>query len=90
MVETGRTAEILAQPLHPYTIGLLNAIPSVRTPGRRLESIPGTLPHPSQRGVGCPFSGRCTMAVAQCRSERPVLRTISGDRSVACHVVAGH
>ena len=88
MVETGPTAQILSEPMHPYTVGLLDAIPSVRTQRRKLASIPGTLPNPATRLGGCAFRDRCSMAVPECWVRRPPLSATGGQRMVACHVIA--
>ncbi|WP_412051027.1 ABC transporter ATP-binding protein [Hoeflea sp. Naph1] len=89
IVESGVTSKILAAPLHPYTKGLLNAVPSVRSPNRLLESISGTVPPPSQQFSGCIFHDRCQFAMPECSQINPKLLQIDGERSVACHLVTG-
>jgi oligopeptide/dipeptide ABC transporter ATP-binding protein len=93
IVETGLTTDVFAHPEHPYTAGLLQAIPPVRGKERPpLLQIPGTPPDPQHQPAGCPFHPRCPNVVAQCMEEMPP-RTIrhqaSGDedvRSAACWV----
>ncbi|MEW9548439.1 ABC transporter ATP-binding protein [Nonomuraea sp. NPDC050783] len=83
IVETGRSEELCARPLHPYTAGLLRSRPST-TQVRRLEAIPGRPIAAYEVGTGCPFSGRCAFTEDRCRIERPARRELEG-REVACH-----
>ncbi|MET9247323.1 ABC transporter ATP-binding protein [Nonomuraea sp. NPDC003709] len=83
IVETGRSAELCARPLHPYTAGLLRSRPSA-TQVRRLQAIPGRPIAAYEAGAGCPFSARCAFAQERCHSERPPRRVLEG-REVACH-----
>jgi peptide/nickel transport system permease protein len=68
IVESGPTEELMSQPAHPYTAGLLAARPR---PGQRLEAIPGSVPEPSAWPAGCHFAPRCVMATTEC-TELPV------------------
>jgi oligopeptide/dipeptide ABC transporter ATP-binding protein len=83
IVETGPAGSILAGPRHPYTAGLLNSSPRRAKKGERLPSIPGLVPPPGCRGVGCSFAERCTRVTDRCLSERPLLIAY-GTRSAAC------
>jgi peptide/nickel transport system ATP-binding protein len=83
IVETGPTAEIFARPRHPYTNGLLNSSPRRARKGERLPSIPGLVPPPGARGVGCSFAARCPRALERCRAEFPPL-TREGAAAAAC------
>ena len=85
VVETGSVYDVFADPKHPYTKGLLESLPSVEDPGRRLVSIPGTVPNPLRWPAGCRFLDRCTFASIGC--DRPqALDTVGGEgRSVRCH-----
>jgi peptide/nickel transport system ATP-binding protein len=84
-VEEGETADILRRPAHPYTRGLLAAMPRRRrghaaatgggAEGRRLETIPGAVPAPGRLPPGCRFSARCAFAVDACRAAEPGWRT---------------
>ena len=70
IVEAGPAGPLLRQPLHPYTAALLAAVPS---PGssRPLAGIPGQQPPPGQRGGGCGFASRCSLALDECRAAEP-------------------
>jgi peptide/nickel transport system ATP-binding protein len=83
IAETGATGTIFARPMHPYTMGLLAAIP--RLYGKRLErmpAIPGAPPPPHEKPIGCTFSPRCAYRIEDC-AERPPLFA-GPDRDVAC------
>jgi len=73
VVETSRTADIFAAPLHPYTRGLMNAIPRRTNRGQPLTAIRGTVPSNPGTLAGCPFESRCDFAFDRCRAERPPL-----------------
>jgi oligopeptide/dipeptide ABC transporter ATP-binding protein len=75
VVETGKREEILAHPSHPYTRGLLAALPSRAKPGHPLFEIEGTVPSPKDWPVGCRFRGRCSEALARCGGTLPALQS---------------
>ena len=89
-VEEGPVAQLFADPLHPYTVGLLGSIPrlnsSVATEGVsvRLQEIEGTVPSLRERIPGCAFAPRCHDATQQCREQLPVLEEKSIGHRVAC------
>lgn len=80
IVEMGRTDEMLREPRHPYTRGLIRSYPGMTTT-KDLQSIPGRMVHGLR---GCPFHERCTQRIEICQREMPPLREIGG-RQVACH-----
>jgi oligopeptide/dipeptide ABC transporter ATP-binding protein len=84
VVETGGTREILAHPRHPYTRGLMDAIPRIGMAADALQPIPGALEDAGAQG-GCRFHPRCGRAEARCRVERPALRPIEAGVMAACH-----
>ena len=73
IVETGPARRLFRTPRHPYTAGLLAAIPRLSKGKDRLATIPGMVPPPGTRGTGCPFSDRCPRALPRCRGEMPSL-----------------
>jgi peptide/nickel transport system ATP-binding protein len=86
IVELGRTDDIVNKPLHPYTTGLLSALPQRAGRGGRLNQIPGVMPGLAKIPPGCPFNNRCPLAKEICGS-RPVLELKKSGRQVACHMV---
>ncbi|MBY0399507.1 ABC transporter ATP-binding protein [Myxococcota bacterium] len=88
LVELAPREALLSTPLHPYTRGLLAAIPALATPGSRLHEIPGTVPSASRWPLGCRFAPRCSERFAPCESVDPAETTRPGDRRVYCHAVA--
>ena len=90
VMEVGPAAALMAQPLHPYTLALLDAAP-LRDPGaaRAREAgrvlLAGELPSPAAPPSGCVFRTRCPRAEPVCAAEVPVLRAINAGRTVACH-----
>jgi oligopeptide/dipeptide ABC transporter ATP-binding protein len=90
VVESGTTAEIFADPRHPYTLGLLNSMPRVDSAlERELPTIPGSPPSGYLERHGCPFTPRCSFAIDDCRTQDPPLEPIvDGDHGhqAACLV----
>src|ERR1700726_3073872 len=66
LMETGASKDLIRDPAHPYTRGLLNSFPSIRGPRRELAGIPGTTTDLRDPARGCPFAPRCTSAVPAC------------------------
>jgi len=86
LVELADKAVLFAQPRHPYTRMLLDAIPDIHMSGRARTPVQGEVPNPLQPPSGCSFHPRCPHANARCKVERPALLSIKGVR-VACHAV---
>ncbi len=82
IVEQAPAKELFRHPRHPYTAGLLAAMPRLTPKGGKLPSIPGTVPPPGKRGVGCSFAERCPRVQQHCHVERPAL-TAAGDSHIA-------
>ncbi|MGZ8256907.1 MAG: oligopeptide/dipeptide ABC transporter ATP-binding protein, partial [Gallionella sp.] len=87
IVELASRDALFAQPLHPYTQQLFAALPD----GKRgtLSAIKGAVPPLGSIQTGCRFAPRCEQVLARCHSETPLLREVSGGRSVRCHLYAG-
>jgi peptide/nickel transport system ATP-binding protein len=83
IVETGSVEEILERPLHPYTRGLLDSVPSRNIPGRPLAQIAGMTPSLLDLGEACAFRERCARASSLCRTAPPITAPSPG-RSVRC------
>ncbi|MFD2262450.1 ABC transporter ATP-binding protein [Lacibacterium aquatile] len=81
-VEAGSTAALFKRPLHPYTRGLLGAMPRHLGLGGRLATIPGRVPSPNERPSGCRFRDRCELAEPECADAAPLI-ALEG-RSTAC------
>ena len=77
--------EVIKQPLHPYTQGLMGAIPSITGDAERLVQIPGSMPRLSSIPRGCAFNPRCAKVFDRCRIDRPELIDVGGHQ-VACHL----
>ena len=84
VVEVATTKEIFNNPLHPYTIMLMKAIPNVKKPVEKLESIPGTVPEMINPPSGCRFHPRCRVAKDECSVKTPKLRKVTENHKVAC------
>ncbi|MDP0926131.1 ABC transporter ATP-binding protein [Paracoccus onubensis] len=84
VVERGEVGAIFADPQHPYTVGLMAAVPRMDALQGRLTAIPGSVPPPWERVVGCRFAPRCPLADDRCRNERPTLREIAPGHEIAC------
>ena len=89
IVEAGPAGALFAGPLHPYTRGLLAAVPE---PGsdRPLAGIPGQQPPPGRRGPGCAFAARCELVLAQCRQHEPELIPLSDAAHPAAPIPSSH
>ena len=85
LAETGRAADVFAQPLHPYTAGLLRSVPRLDQPrGRKLETIEGLPPNLLDPPPGCRFAPRCRAKKDACVAAVPDLEGVLPDRHSAC------
>lgn len=84
VVEQGPVAEVFNNPQHPYTIGLMSAMPQLDKPGERLAIVPGTVPTIANMPQGCRFRTRCAFATQTC-AQRPALMDVADGHAVACH-----
>jgi len=74
--EVGPVTEIMSNPSHPYTRGLLNSAPNVSAPIESMSGIPGTAPNPKRIPEGCSYQQRCPIAEERCEREDPMLRNV--------------
>jgi peptide/nickel transport system ATP-binding protein len=83
-MENAPIKPLFAQPLHPYTVGLLASLPRASDAGDRLSTIAGVAPSLAERPPGCVFHDRCPVAIDQCRSEKPPIEMTEDGRQVRC------
>ena len=86
IVEIAEVNELFAKPLHPYTQGLMRAVPIVGRPLKRLETIQGSVPDLIHPPSGCRFHPRCPFAFERCKIEKPQLCDVGEEHKVACHL----
>jgi oligopeptide/dipeptide ABC transporter ATP-binding protein len=86
IVEEASVAELFARAHHPYTEGLLGAMPRLGQSRDRLRTIPGTVPPPTHWPAGCRFHDRCPYAWERCTTEHPPLYQIGGTHASRCHL----
>nr|WP_242960565.1 MULTISPECIES: ABC transporter ATP-binding protein [unclassified Flavonifractor] len=84
VVESAPVKELFAAPLHPYTEGLIGALPRLGQPTERLSAIEGMVPDAGDMPQGCHFHPRCPYATERCRAEHPPLTTLPDGRQVRC------
>jgi peptide/nickel transport system ATP-binding protein len=87
VTESGTTRDIFNNPQHPYTRGLMNAIPRPGSRGQKMAAILGTVPSNPGALTGCPFAPRCEFAFERCTLESPPLFDIQGNHKSACFLV---
>jgi len=86
VAEDAATADLFGDPQHPYTRGLMAAVPRRSSRGGDLASIPGSIPGDPGSIAGCAFAPRCPLAEDRCRTDRPELRPVAAGHLAACHV----
>jgi oligopeptide/dipeptide ABC transporter ATP-binding protein len=87
LLETAPVGEMFAQPLHPYTRGLLACLPArAPRPGMRLPTIAGIVPPLDELPPGCAFSDRCPERFAPCQEAEPALAEVAPGRAVRCYL----
>ncbi|WP_188205677.1 ABC transporter ATP-binding protein [Alkalibacillus aidingensis] len=84
VVEEGTVREILKDPKHPYTKGLIRSLPKIHEKEQKLYSIPGTVAKPTMDATGCRFAPRCEFAFDRCFKENPELYQLANERSSRC------
>jgi peptide/nickel transport system ATP-binding protein/oligopeptide transport system ATP-binding protein len=84
IVESATARDLIRQPRHPYTVGLLNSLPSVASGGRYLQPIPGAPPSLMNLPAGCRFYERCPLHTDQCRTWATELLDVAPGHSARC------
>ncbi|MBS4201014.1 ABC transporter ATP-binding protein [Bacillus sp. FJAT-49732] len=84
VVEEAEVAEIFNAPKHPYTVGLINSIPSLTDEKKRLDAISGSVPLPEEMPSGCPFAPRCAHATERCYAEEPLRINVGHNHYTSC------
>ena len=88
LMETGTTRSVIHQPRHPYTRGLLNAIPKLDALDSPLVAVSGDIPSPLERPAGCVFHTRCSEVIeGRCATVEPEIKLVGQDHEVACFAV---
>ena len=90
IVEYGTVKEVFTNPVHPYTVGLLRAIPKLSGSRERLESIPGLVANSQNLPDGCRFHPRCKHCAGRCSQEAPHMIEINQNHYVACWEMEGN
>ncbi|MGI9133873.1 MAG: ABC transporter ATP-binding protein [Rhodoferax sp.] len=88
MVEIAEAQQLFAQPRHPYTRMLIDAIPNLDMAGSARTPVAGEVPNPLAPPAGCAFHPRCPLADARCRQECPAMLPLAAGGAAACHAVA--
>ena len=90
IVEEGKTEDILNNPQHPYTKGLIASVPDISEEKETLYNIRGTVPQIYEGIKGCSFFNRCDNCMKKCKDETPELYVLNDYHKVACHLYGGH
>ena len=87
VVETAPVEELFSNPKHPYTIGLMNSMPSLAEEGKRLNTIEGSVPNPLYLPEGCYFADRCPYVTDRCKKGQPTDTKVKSRHHVWCFKV---
>jgi oligopeptide transport system ATP-binding protein len=87
--EIATSEEIVRNPLHPYTVGLMNSLPNIAEEGQQLTAIPGELPDLTIELEGCTFAPRCAHSMDRCFTETPQLHEVGSGHYCRCHLFEG-
>jgi len=83
-MEESRVKDLIKNPLHPYSVGLLRSIPKITGDGERLSPIAGSVPNPTRMPEGCSFHPRCSDVMSICKETQPALIKMADGRCVRC------
>lgn len=89
IVESASVVSIFENPMHPYTVGLLESIPRLSSVERRLNVIDGVVPSPQDMPPGCRFGPRCALATEECFTHAPALLEVAPGHQLRCNVELG-
>jgi peptide/nickel transport system ATP-binding protein len=89
IAETGPVEEVIRRARHPYTVGLMGAIPQLKMRAERLTQIDGAMPRLTEMPAGCAFHPRCPRVLDRCRAQRPPIETVAAGHDVACWLFEG-
>ncbi|QQY79265.1 peptide/nickel transport system ATP-binding protein [Keratinibaculum paraultunense] len=89
LMELGYVKNVLKNPLHPYTKGLVSSFPSLKGDREKIKSISGFLPDLSKRVKGCIFAPRCSNAIDICYNKKPEKIKMEDGRTICCHLYGG-
>ena len=88
LVEQGTVRQVIKNPAHPYTRGLIDALPKLDDLDSPLTPIPGDIPSPLERPSGCVFHTRCSMSDSRCDKQIPEMMSHGDGHAAACFVTA--
>ncbi|MDZ5472319.1 ABC transporter ATP-binding protein [Bacillus sp. 31A1R] len=89
ILESGLVKDVLKNPKHPYTKGLLESLPSFTGEKNNIRGIPGSLPDLSSPMKGCVFANRCEHVMDICREKLPSEVALPGEHKISCHLIGG-
>ena len=84
IVEEGATEDVIKNPRHPYTKGLIDSVPGLGESVKRFTQIPSSVPHPMDKPRGCYFCDRCERCVDICKESSPPLTEREGGGRIRC------
>jgi peptide/nickel transport system ATP-binding protein len=84
VIEYGSADDVFSSPQHPYTVGLIGALPALEGPRERLTAIPGTIANPQNLPSGCAFHPRCAECDERCKTEQPRMTNVGNGHFVEC------
>jgi peptide/nickel transport system ATP-binding protein len=85
IIESGPTEKVLGHPRHPYTKGLLQAVPKLEGSAGHLKGIDGNVPNPARMPSGCKFHPRCSLCAEVCKTQEPKDESVQEGHVVRCH-----
>lgn len=86
IMEMAASGELVSNPLHPYTIGLMNSVPDIEQEGQKITAIPGELPDLAGKRQGCMFYPRCNRAMPICKECAPEMKEVTPGHFCRCHL----